>query len=86
MRVAGGSAYVFAGVCAGVSAYVFAAVCAGAGPRSMRVPDGAVPPVSEAASRSGEVITAKSPPSARKRSAASTFGPMLPGGNWPSAR
>ena len=32
------------------------------------------------------MITASSPPSSRKRSADSILGPMLPGGNWPSAR
>ena len=49
----------------------------------MRVPSR---PARASASASGEVMSTSLPPLARKSSAASILGPMLPGGNCPSAR
>src|SRR5262249_48256606 len=53
---------------------------------SIRVPPPGPAPERVPASSAGVVITASSPPLARNSSAASIFGPMLPDGNWPSAR
>src|SRR3972149_11299102 len=51
--------------------------------RSMRVP---AVPTRASPIRCGVVIKTISPPPSRKRIPASILGPMLPGGNWPSAR
>ena len=44
-----------------------------------------MPPSNASPMRSSEVMTARSPPSSTKRTAASILGPMLPRAKWPSA-